>query len=411
MMSIFLLMSQLSIIFSPFLITVTATMVAKDFAKGDNDAVQDSICQALFVGILIAAIATPFLFFRPEAGLVSVLKGSAPAMTFAKPYLMIRAFAFLPGIISLVGFSAYRGTLDMVTPTKLTFLTNFINAILDPIFIFTLSMGVKGAALATLVAEVIAAITYTTLLVKKNFINFRKIFKLPSWAKLEPLVRGGFAMQLRLIAMNVTFLAVARVTQGLDPTGVAAAAHALALQTFQMGGVVLFALSTVAQAVIPADMVEKKDEITGKVEGGLKVARATSNRMMSWGLLSGILLGAAQIAALPFIFKATPMENVRACARTPALVASVLQAINGLVFVGEGVMTGCQNFLQLALSTSVATLGCLWALKVFPARFGLTGVWMGFGVFNLLRLAGVWIHQYRTSPITPKKIQEAEAAA
>lgn len=56
-------------------------------------------------------------------------------------------------------------------------------------------------------------------------------------------------------------------------------------------------------------------------------------------------------------------------------------------------MTGCQNFLQLALSTSVATLGCLWALKVFPARFGLTVfgwdlvfsicfVWRGFGFIN-----------------------------
>ena len=109
------------------------------------------------------------------------------------------------------------------------------------------------------------------------------------------------------------------------------------------------------------------------------------------------------------LFKATPMENVRAAARTPAIVASVLQAINGLVFIGEGVMTGCQNFLQLSLSTCVATAGCLWALKVFPAKFGLTGVWMGFGVFNILRQVGVWIHQFYTSPITPKAIREAEA--
>ena len=178
-----------------------------------------------------------------------------------------------------------------------------------------------------------------------------------------------------------------------------------------MGGVILFALSTVAQAVIPADMVGTKNEKTGKMEGGLRAARATSNRMMGWGLLSGVILGALQIAALPFIFKATPMENVRSLAKTPAIVASVLQAINGLVFIGEGVMTGCQNFLQLSLSTCVATAGCLWALNVFPSKFGLTGVWMGFGVFNILRLAGVWLHQFYTSPITPKKILEADAAA
>jgi len=211
------------------------------------------------------------------------------------------------------------------------------------------------------------------------------------------------------VLQNITFLAVARVTQNMDPTGVAAAAHALALQTFTMGGVVLFALSTVGQALIPADLVARRNEKTGLMEGGIKTARATSNRLLTWGLLSGVLLGAAQIAALPFIFRATPMQNVRAAARTPALVASLLQAINGVVFVGEGIMTGCQNFLQLAISTVVATTGCLLALKVFPAKFGLTGVWMGFGVFNLLRLAGVWIHQYKTSPITPQKIREADA--
>ena len=46
-----------------------------------------------------------------------------------------------------------------------------------------------------------------------------------------------------------------------------------------------------------------------EMEGGLRTARATSNRMMSWGLLSGVILGALQIAALPVIFKATPMPR------------------------------------------------------------------------------------------------------
>ena len=365
----------------------------------------------MLVGILIAAIGTPLMLLRPEAGLMSVLKTNAPAMKFATPYLKIRALSFLPGIISLVGFSAYRGTLDMVTPVKITFLTNLINAVLDPFLIFTMGMGVRGAAVATLFAEIVGAVIYSVLLVKKKFVSVKKLFQLPKWSQLEPLVRGGFAMQLRMIAMNITFLAVARVTQGLDPTGVAAAAHALALQTFQMGGVVLFALSTVAQAVIPADMVESQDEITGKAKGGLRTARTTSNRIMSWGLISGIVLGALQIACLPFIFRATPMQEVRAAAKAPAILASVLQAINGLVFIGEGVMSGCQNFLQLSLSTSLATVGCLAALKVFPAKFGLTGVWMGFGVFNLIRLAGVYLHQYHTSPITPRKIQQAEMRA
>ena len=40
-----------------------------------------------------------------------VLQKSAPAREFATPYLLIRGFAFLPSIITLIGFSAFRGKL------------------------------------------------------------------------------------------------------------------------------------------------------------------------------------------------------------------------------------------------------------------------------------------------------------
>jgi MATE family multidrug resistance protein len=271
-----------------------------------------------------------------------------------------------------------------------------INCILDPVLIFGCKMGLKGNALSTLLSEVVSAITFFILLRKRDLIVMSKLFKLPSWSKLLPLIKGGFAMQLRMIAFNITFIAVARVTQGIDKTGVAAAAHEMALQTFQLGGVVLMALSVVAQIVIPNELHSKT--------GGVKSARAMSNRMMSWGLILGTLLGGLQVLVLPWIQKATPMEEVRVAARAPAILASVLQVINGLVFIGEGVMSGCGDFMQLAISTIIATIGCLVALRVFPKEHGLTGVWMGFGVFNLLRLSGVAIHQFHTSPLSPRKV-------
>lgn len=58
-----------------FLPSVTARQVAQDAAKGDQDAVQDSVCQALFVGGLIALIGTPFVFLNPDRVLSAVLKG------------------------------------------------------------------------------------------------------------------------------------------------------------------------------------------------------------------------------------------------------------------------------------------------------------------------------------------------
>ena len=284
------------------------------------------------------------------------------------------------------------------------------NAILDPILIFSLAMGVTGAALATLAAELISAVIYLYILNKRKLIKWSKLFSLPKWASLGPLLRGGMALQLRNVALNVTFLMVARVTQAIDQSGVAAAAHAMAIQTFQIGGIVLLALSTVAQTVIPNAMVKRYDDEKKQMVGGLEYAKSTSNRLMRWGLVLGTILGSLQILLLPAIRKATPLQEVRDAATAPAVIGSLLQIINGLVFIGEGVMVGTGSFFQLSLGTVVATAGCLMALNFFPPRVGLTGVWIGFAVFNFLRLFFVWLHQARNGPLARRNIDKANAS-
>jgi multidrug resistance protein, MATE family len=257
----------------------------------------------------------------------------------------------------------------------------------------------------------ISATIFLYLLRKRNMIKFRKIFQIPKWSKLEPLLRGGAALQLRNVALNISFLAVARVTQTIDQTGVAAAAHAMAIQVFQVGGIVLLALSTVSQIMVPNDLVERFDEKLQKRVGGVQYARATANRLLSWGVLLGIALGSLQILLLPVIRSSTPIQAVRDAALVPAVLASIFQVMNGPVFIGEGVMVGTGSYLQLSISTVVATCGLLWALKVFPPIYGLTGVWFGFGVFNVIRLAGVLIHQFINGPLAPKKANKASAIA
>ena len=203
------------------------------------------------ISVLISHHALPSFHLHLAAG--------SPALQYAKPYLFIRAFAFLPSLVSLIGFSAFRGafrferlgaifftihilphntfpcsitnysipkgTLDTSTPLKISATSNIFNAILDPILMFTMAMGVPGAALATLGSEIISASSFFVLMLRCKMIRWSKLLRLPSWSKLKPLLEGGAALQLRNVSLNLTFLAVARVTQSLDDTGVAAAAH------------------------------------------------------------------------------------------------------------------------------------------------------------------------------------------
>eukprot|EP00816_Leptocylindrus_hargravesii_P011513 CAMPEP_0196807346 /NCGR_PEP_ID=MMETSP1362-20130617/7330_1 /TAXON_ID=163516 /ORGANISM="Leptocylindrus danicus, Strain CCMP1856" /LENGTH=606 /DNA_ID=CAMNT_0042181243 /DNA_START=185 /DNA_END=2002 /DNA_ORIENTATION=+ len=383
-----------------FLPTITAPLVSKAHARGDKEEVQDLICQAIILGTIVSATMSTLMLRFPDKFLATVLEAGAPALEMARSYLKIRAISFFPAMVATVGFAAFRGILKPTTPLQVSLVSNTVNAVLDPIFIFKAGWGVSGAAAATAASEILSFAAYLWLMLKTNMIRWSKLFRLPKMSLLKPLLMGGLAVQLRNIALNVTFLSVTRATQSLDSTGVAAAAHSIAIQVFQIGGVFLLGLSTVAAALVPNEM---------EANGNL-AAQALANRMLAWGAILGSLFGAIQIGLLPIIKSFSPLEEVQQAARIPSIIASILQIINGLVFIGEGVMSGCQSFLALSLSTVVATIGMVTALNVFSAKYGLPGVWMAFGVFNGLRLCGVIAHQKVFGPLSARQLAKAEAA-
>jgi len=63
---------------------VTATLVSKEHAKGDQEGVQAAVCQALFIAFLLSIAGTSLILLRPDFVLSSVLGSGAPAMNFAR---------------------------------------------------------------------------------------------------------------------------------------------------------------------------------------------------------------------------------------------------------------------------------------------------------------------------------------
>ena len=143
------------------------------------------------------------------------------------------------------------------------------------------------------------------------------------------------------------------------------------------------------------------------VKEGKPGAKRLANRLMGWGLVLGSLLGGVQLLVLPFINVFTPLPAVQKAARVPSIIASFLQIINGVVFIGEGIMQGEGMFLPLALNNVAAATGMVFALKILSAKYGLNGVWLSFGVFNGIRLAGVIIHQVFLSELSARKMKKA----
>jgi len=386
-----------------FLPSLVTPLVAKAAAAGDKEALHNQIGEAIFVAIIVGCIGMVTISQLPHMVLkvVGVLPGTG-MYNLAEPYLLIRSMTFIPAIVATVGFSAFRGTMDVMTPLKITFFTQALNVICDPIFIFGLgpikAMGVTGAALATAMSEIAGCASYSVLMVKKGLARWGTLIRLPSWGSLAPLLVGGAAVQLRSLALNLGLLAVTRATLAMDPSGTMAAAHTITVNLWQLAGVVLLALSTVGTILIPQTLSKAEEE------GGLLAAKKVGDRLLMWGLFIGIVLGGLQFLAIPLLGFFTPIKAVQEAARVPAMLAAAQQGINGVAFVAEGMMQGHQAFGKLAVNTGLAALALMVAIDEGMGS-SLVGVWGCFWIFNGIRLALALHHHFIGGPLAPKRLR------
>jgi MATE family multidrug resistance protein len=381
--------------FMSFLPSVITPLIAKAHGAGDTEAVKERVGEAFFIGSIMGLLGTLVLALLPSQSLSMVMPLAAPARKFAEPYLAIRGCTFVAALLSTVGFAAFRGTLDVVTPLKITAISNLVNVVMDPILIFYGALGVSGAALATCMAELTAVVLYIRALTTKGMLSWAKFIKPPSRKQLSPLLLGSLSVLLRSVAVNTALLAVTRTTQTLDTTGTAAAAHSITLQLFQLGSVAALAMNAVSSVIIPSERARIAKE------GGSELpAKQAADRLLLWGLIVGMGIGALQLLSLPLLSVFSPLKDVQEAARLPAMIGAAQQVINCFVWTGEGIQQGNEDFSSIAIATTLGTGAMLLSLRHFGDS--LVGVWGSYSVLAIFRLCGMLRHHFLSGPFAKR---------
>lgn len=367
-----------------FLPSVTTPFVAGAVGRGDVQAAQARVAEALQLATLLGLAGSLLVCLRPDLVLRLVAAPGTGIYEAALPYLAARGPSFLAAILSSVGFAAFRGHMDSLTPLKVYLVANSLNMLLDPVLIFGLGLGAKGAALATVAAECVSCIAFAWLLLRRGIVTVSGMQRLPGMAQTRHLLNAGLAVQARSASVQGSLLCVARRVTSMGD--VAAAAHQLVLQFWSLGGVALLSLSTAAAVVIPARMGA----------GGPDAAQRAADRVLAWGALAGAIIGVLLLGLTPLVGRMSPAADVSAAALPVAAFAAFLQPAAGVIFAGEGVMQGQGCFGAISAITAVASIALLGALQLST---GLRGVWMALVVFNAVRLVGVGSHCFVWGPL------------
>lgn len=170
-----------------------APLTAIKLGQNDNKGA-DKIVTNCFVVLLLMGVALTALVAIFKVPLLRLFGASEENMQMAVQYLSIYVIGTLFVQISL-GMNPFINTQGF---TKFGMITVMIgaalNIILDPIFIFVFDMGVRGAALATIISQAVSAIWVLKFLFgKKTVIKIRKCYSKPDREVILPVLALGIS--------------------------------------------------------------------------------------------------------------------------------------------------------------------------------------------------------------------------
>ena len=187
--------------------------------KGDSRTA-DMIMNTAFTmlcGSAAVLMLIGFLFARP---LLTLFGASDDALVYAYPYLMIYLLGTLPSMIA-TGMNPFINAQGYAIIGMLSVTVGAVtNIILDPIFIFVLDMGIKGAAIATVISQILSALLVFYFLhgkseLKVRWIHINEISECTRHARdIISLGSAGFIMQLTNSVVTICCNNVLSVTGG-----------------------------------------------------------------------------------------------------------------------------------------------------------------------------------------------------
>ena len=170
------------------------------------------VCSSAIVLMVIG-----FLFARP---ILRLFGASESALVYAYPYLMIYLLGTLPSMISTGMNSFINAQGYAMTGMTSVAIGAVANCILDPVFIFVFSLGIRGAAIATVISQTLSAAFVLYFLKKRSELNVRFLTRselsrcMETAKNIVSLGTAGFIMQLTNSLVSICCNNVLSVTGG-----------------------------------------------------------------------------------------------------------------------------------------------------------------------------------------------------
>ena len=351
-----------------------ASYLSRLLGRGDKDTADKVASTALYSSILIGAIIILLsaIFLKPILVMLGATETIMPyALTYARIY-----------VLSCV-FNVFNVTMNNIVSSegaaKTTMCALLLGAVLniglDPLFIYTLDMGVEGAAIATAISQMVSTLVYLTyVLRKKSVFSFSIKEFSPTRQMITEILKIGVPT---LVFQLLTSLSIALINRASSNYGDSVIAGMGAVtRVTSMGTLVVFGFLKGFQPIAGFSYGAKKFD---RLREAIKTSIIWST---SFCLVVGLVMA---VFSMQIISQFTEGDNQMILVGQKSLFA------NGITFILFGFYTVYSSlFLALGKGAAGFFLGvCRQGVCFVPVVLLLPMVWGMNGILYAQPIADV----------------------
>ncbi|WP_425076319.1 MATE family efflux transporter [Psychroserpens sp. S379A] len=216
-----------------------SSIVSQHLGANKLDQVKNLPAQAIFIitsiSILIIIFTWPF-----ASQIFKLYNASNLILEYSVNYYHIRVFGFPFTLFTIAIFGTFRGLQNTFYPMIIAIIGTIINIILDIVLVYGIDgvinpMHIKGAAYASVIAQIIMALCSAYFLLKKTDISLR--IKFPFNPEIQNFILMILNLFVRTLALNATLYFATRFATSYGTEYIAA--YTIAINLWFLGAFII----------------------------------------------------------------------------------------------------------------------------------------------------------------------------
>ena len=327
--------------------------------------------------IILAAVIIGSVLVMTADPIIKFCGSDTDTHDLAVSYFRIVMGGMIFNCIQMGINSAQRGAGN----TKITMRTNLTSNIVNVVFNYLLiggkfgfpALGVKGAAIATVLGTVVASVmSFLSLFKKDCFVSVPYIIKnkiKPSIDAFKSLVKVGYSVFFEQILMRIGFMATSIMAAKMGTDSMAA--HQVGMNIMGLSFSFGDGLQATAVALIGRSLGEKNEDLAKEYGRTCRVL----------GLMISIVLAGLYFfggrALMSAFFEEEHIVNI-GVGITRIIMIVVIFQVSQVVYMGCLRGAGDTGYTAMASIISVTVIRTAFSYVFgYALGFGINGVWMG----------------------------------